>query len=98
MLLAQQVPPREVTEVLGHSRISVTMDLYAHVMPSALHAAADAMDSTFDAQSGVNDVRAAVCVRPSDGSTGKERACVSVRADHRLLDVAHPEGFEPPTF
>jgi integrase len=33
-----------VMDVLGHSQLSITMDLYAHVMPSALRDAADAMD------------------------------------------------------
>jgi len=31
-------------DVLGHSQRSITMDLYSHVMPSALRDAADAMD------------------------------------------------------
>ena len=42
LLLAQGVPPRVV--ILGHSQLSITMDLYSHVMPSALRAAAHAMD------------------------------------------------------
>jgi integrase len=33
-----------VMDVLGHSQLSITMDLYSHVMPSALRDAADAMD------------------------------------------------------
>lgn len=44
LLLAQGVPARVVMDVLGHSQIAVTMDLYSHVMPSALREAADAMD------------------------------------------------------
>ena len=35
---------RVVMDVLGHSQLSITMDLYSHVMPSALRDAADAMD------------------------------------------------------
>jgi hypothetical protein len=31
-------------EVLGHSQLSITMDLYSHVMPTALRDAAEAMD------------------------------------------------------
>ena len=46
LLLAQGVPPRVVMDVLGHSQFSITMDLYSHVMPSALRDAADAMDRT----------------------------------------------------
>ena len=44
LLLAQGVPPQVVMDVLGHSQLSITMDLYSHVMPTALRAAADAMD------------------------------------------------------
>ena len=44
LLLAQGVTPRVVMEVLGHSQLSITMGLYSHVMPTALRAAADAMD------------------------------------------------------
>jgi integrase len=44
LLLAQGVSPRVVMVVLGHSQLSITIYLYSHVMPSALRAAADAMD------------------------------------------------------
>ena len=44
LLLAPGVPPRVVMDVLGHSQIAITMDLYAHVMPTALREAADAID------------------------------------------------------
>jgi len=43
ILLAQGVHPRAVMEILGHSRISLTMDTYSHVMPSVLREAADKM-------------------------------------------------------
>jgi integrase len=35
-------------ETLGHSRISVTMDTYTHVMPALMRDAADAMDRSLD--------------------------------------------------
>ena len=44
MLLAQGVPARVVMDVLGHSQLAITTDLYSHVMPTALREAADAMD------------------------------------------------------
>lgn len=47
LLLAQGVPPRVVMEVLGHSQLSITTDLYGHVMPTGLRAAADAMEGVF---------------------------------------------------
>jgi integrase len=44
LLLAQGVPARVVMDVLGHSQLSITTDLYSHVMPSALRDASDAME------------------------------------------------------
>jgi integrase len=43
LLLAQGVPPRVAMEILGHSQISLTMDTYSHVMPTARREAADLM-------------------------------------------------------
>jgi integrase len=50
LLLAQHTDPRVIMETLGHSRISVTMDMYAHVMPVLKHEAADAMDRSIGAE------------------------------------------------
>lgn len=44
LLLAQHTDPRVIMETLGHSNISVTMNMYAHVMPALKRDAADAMD------------------------------------------------------
>ena len=44
LLLAQDVHPRVVMETLGHSGISITMDVYAHVMPQQQRSAAEQMD------------------------------------------------------
>jgi integrase len=49
LLLTQQVPARVVMEILGQSQISVTMDIYAHVMPAAARQAADLMDAALAA-------------------------------------------------
>jgi integrase len=46
-LLAQHVPARIVMEILGHSQLAMTTELYSHVMPTALREAADAMDRVF---------------------------------------------------
>jgi len=45
LLLAQGVSPRVVMETLGHSQISVTMNVYAHVIPALQRDAADRMDA-----------------------------------------------------
>ena len=50
LLLAQGVPARVVMEVLGHSQLGITVNLYSHVMPSALREAADAIDRVLGVQ------------------------------------------------
>ncbi|HYZ00202.1 MAG TPA: tyrosine-type recombinase/integrase [Candidatus Binatia bacterium] len=52
LLGAQGVPPRGVMEVLGHSRMSVTTDVYSHVFRSLLGDAAEAMDRALGGQFG----------------------------------------------
>ena len=47
ILLAAGVPPKVIQEMLGHSQISTTMNIYAHVMPNLRQEAADAMDAMF---------------------------------------------------
>jgi integrase len=34
-------------EILGHSTIAMTMNVYSHVVPEIARSAADAMDETF---------------------------------------------------
>jgi hypothetical protein len=47
MLLYQNVQPRVVMDLLGHSEIRVTMDLYSHVAPALQRDAANKMDALF---------------------------------------------------
>jgi hypothetical protein len=49
-LIAQGVHPRVVQEILGHSQISTTMNVYGHVLDATRPVAADAMDGIFLAQ------------------------------------------------
>jgi integrase len=44
LLLAQQVPARVVMELLGHSQIGLTMNLYSHVIPTLKKEAAERME------------------------------------------------------
>ena len=44
LLLAQGVHPKVVQERLGHSQVSVTLDIYSHVAPSLQAAAAERID------------------------------------------------------
>jgi integrase len=50
LLLAQGVPARVIMEILGHTQIGTTMNLYSHVMPSLRREAADVMDRALGAQ------------------------------------------------
>jgi integrase len=43
LLLAQNISPRVVMEILGHSTIAVTQNIYGHVMPEAVSTAAAAV-------------------------------------------------------
>jgi len=45
LMLGQGVHPKVVAEMLGHSQISVTLDLYSHVTPTMQQQAAQAMDA-----------------------------------------------------
>ncbi|MDQ3514227.1 MAG: site-specific integrase, partial [Chloroflexota bacterium] len=44
LMLAEGVPVKVVQEVLGHSLMSTTADIYGHLFPEAFDAAADAME------------------------------------------------------
>jgi integrase len=45
LLLAMGVHPKVVQELLGHSKISMTMDLYSHAIPSLQQGAMESMDT-----------------------------------------------------
>jgi integrase len=45
LLLAQGVPLKTVSDILGHSQISITADIYAHVIPEMRREALGVMDS-----------------------------------------------------
>ena len=43
LMLTQGVHPKIVSERLGHSSVSITLDTYSHVLPNLQHAAAEAL-------------------------------------------------------
>ncbi len=45
LLLAQGVPLKTISDILGHSQISVTADYYAHIAPEARREALNMMDA-----------------------------------------------------
>ena len=56
MLLAQGVHPKVVQEMLGHSTIAITMDLYSHATPSLQAEAATKLDVALKAALGPSTV------------------------------------------
>jgi len=48
LLLKQSVNPRFVQELLGHADISLTLNVYSHVLPDMGDAAAGAMDAALE--------------------------------------------------
>ncbi len=44
LMLAQGIQPKVISEILGHSRIGVTLDIYGHLYEPARQEAADKMD------------------------------------------------------
>ncbi len=44
ILLRMGQHPKYVQELLGHANISITLDVYSHVLPEMGHGLADAMD------------------------------------------------------
>jgi integrase len=48
LLLKKNVHPKLVQERLGHSRITITLDTYSHVLPSMQKEVADTLDSILE--------------------------------------------------
>ena len=44
LLLSKDVNPKVVSEMLGHSSISVTLDIYSHLLPDMQEKAAKALE------------------------------------------------------
>lgn len=49
LMLAQGIQPKVISEILGHSRIGVTLDIYGHLYEPARQEAADKMDQLLGA-------------------------------------------------
>lgn len=47
LLLMKNENPKIVSEMLGHTKVSITLDMYSHVLPTMQESAASKMDSIF---------------------------------------------------
>ncbi len=54
LMLAQGIPVKVVSELLGHARTGMTQDVYSHVMRSQQQAAAAAMDALLSVDDGAS--------------------------------------------
>ncbi len=54
LLLTKGVHPKIVSEMLGHSSIAITLDIYSHVIPGMQEAAVGAMEDALGDDLGVN--------------------------------------------
>jgi integrase len=61
LLLAQGVHPRVVMELLGHSGIAITMNIYSHVVPALRKDAAEQMNAILG---GAHGVATSVATKP----------------------------------
>ncbi len=50
LLLGLEVHPKIVQEILGHSQISITMDIYSHALPTMQQGAIGKLDTIFQAK------------------------------------------------
>lgn len=67
-MLEAGVPARIVQEMLGHSRVAVTLDIYTHVLPDQKRKAADILAGVLSSpDSGWGQIGVKRSKRPSDG-------------------------------
>ena len=80
-LLAHGVPIKMISELLGHSSTSFTMDIYSHVLPKLQKEAAAQMDVVFDAAKKAHadreEKKAEAGRGAATGAAGAEKAAVS---------------------
>ena len=70
LLLAQGVPLHEVSRYLGHTTISVTMDVYGHLAEEGLRGAAKAMNDALWASRPINWAESTNLCNQSGGTGG----------------------------
>jgi integrase len=84
LLLSENVHPRVVMELLGHSQMRTTMDIYSHVMPALAREAADRLDTLLLTRKGrqtatTTATRNEIGPGPSDESPGPKGGAEGTR-------------------
>lgn len=99
MRLAQGNPLHVVSEVLGHTSIAITKDVYGHLMEGDRRSAAEAMSRALFGQRGtVAPSVAPMCIQVLTSADAKSaRPCRSGWSGALSCSV-RPKGFEPLTF
>jgi len=101
LLLAQGVPMRALMELLGHSSIGTTADIYSDVVPAMMRDVAGKMETVLSGP--VNQARQEVGVKivrfePDGCQNGcQNESDTYLERQKALILLARPEGFEPPT-
>ena len=52
LMMGRGVHPKVVSEMLGHSQVSITLDLYSHVTPTMQREATEALDAVLVQKTG----------------------------------------------
>jgi integrase len=85
LLLSEGVHPRVVMELLGHSQMRTTMDIYSHVMPALAREAADRMGAILLSQMGT-----------LGNQTGNQPEIVDLAEASSPLEMGGAEGTRTP--
>lgn len=57
LLLGMGIHPKIVSEMLGHTQVSITLDVYSHVTATMQHQAVNALDDLLAVKLAVNQDR-----------------------------------------
>ena len=92
LLISRGAHPEAIKRHMGHSSITVTMDVYGHLFPSAAEDLADALDQLYR-QSQTDKIRTKLRVANPDGHESGSESPIN-----RGFPEVGPVGIEPTTF
>ncbi len=77
LLFTRGVHPKIVSEVLGHSSVSITLDVYSHLIPGLGDAAALAMEDALGKQALANYPNGVASARACAGFSARNNPSVT---------------------